>query len=108
MKTQTRTQAGAGARTDITPGAAAIIAIPDPTRSAIVARADDAIVVRDEHTAHPALHAIGALGSERGESHEVSVPRWAEAGGGDDVECAEGGVEGCDRGEVVEDVEVGA
>jgi hypothetical protein len=64
--------------------------------------------VGDEDAADAAFHAIGALSGERGKRHKVGVPAWAEAGRGDDREGAESCVEGGDRREVVEDVQVGA
>lgn len=66
-----------GARTHarIAAGAAALAAVADAARGPVVAGADDAALAADEHAADGPLHAVGALRRQRGQRHEVVVPR---------------------------------
>ena len=108
MQAQTGAQPRPGAGTDVAPRTATLAAVADPARRAVVAGADNAVVVRDEHAADAPLHAVGALRGEGGERHEVRIPGRAEPRRRDDVQCGERGVELRDGGEVVEDVQVRA
>lgn len=105
MQTETGIQRAGGA--GVTARAAALVAVGEVPRRAVVAGGDDAVVA-DEDGADAAFHAVGAGGGEGAELHEVFVPGWAEAGGGGEVERLEVGVEGGEGGEGVEDAEVGA
>lgn len=81
--------------TAIAPRAPALVAVDQPAGRAVVARGDDdAVGGGDEHAADAALHAVGALGGERGEGHEVVVPAGAEAFRVEELEFAEVDVEG--------------
>ena len=71
-------RAGGGS---VAAGTAALVAVGEVARGAVVAGGDDAVVA-DEDGADAALHAVGAGRSQGGQVHEVSVPGGAEAGGG--------------------------
>jgi len=107
MQTQTRRQPHARPSAVITPPAPALIAVPQPPRRAVIPRADDA-ASPDQHAADAPLHAVAALGGERGEPHEVRVPAGPQAGLVREVERAQGGVEGGEGGGAVEEAELGA
>lgn len=78
----------------IAPRASTLIAVTQPAWRAVVSRGNDAVGGGDEHAADAPLHAVGALGGERGEGHEVVVPAGAEAFGVEELEFAEVDVEG--------------
>lgn len=106
MQAETRAQPFATPGTTITPSTPALIAVGQVARSAVVAGGDDAIVAHEDGT-DATFHAVRTVRRERGEAHEILVPGWAEAGGGDEVEGGEVGVEGWEGRERVEDAEVG-
>jgi hypothetical protein len=89
----------------VAPPTPAFPAIPHSPRRAVVTGTDDALLAHEDGS-DAAFHAIGAEGRERGEQHEVGVPRGAEQFGQDreregGEERREGGV-GVREGEVRE------
>jgi hypothetical protein len=92
----------------VTARAAALGAVAKASRSAVVARADDAALAADEDAADAALHAIGALGGQRGQRHEVGVPAGPEPVRVGNVQLAERGVQVGERRRRVEQSDRGA
>jgi hypothetical protein len=93
MDTQTGGEAYARAVPLIAAGASSVGAVADPARRAVVACADNAALSADENASDSALHAVGALGCERRQGHEIRVPAGAQAIGVGDVELAERGIQ---------------
>lgn len=93
MDTQTGGEAYARSVPLVAAGAASVSAVADPAWCAIVSGADNAALSADEDASDTALHAVGALGGKRCESHKVRVPAWAETIWIGNVELAERGVQ---------------
>lgn len=93
MDAQTSGQADARAIAIIAAGAASFGTVADPARGAIVSGADDTTLSTHEDASHPTLHAVGSLGGQRCQSHEVRVPPGAESIGIWNVKLAERGIQ---------------
>lgn len=104
MQTEAQVERGPLDRVAVAAGTAAVAAVYDAGRGAVVAGRDDAIVARDD-AAYAAFHAVCSLAGEAGERHEVPVPAWSEAGAVEEVDGGESCVEVWHAAEVISDVQ---